>query len=106
MKGGNLARAVKVPGPGKLLENQIERKGCCRAAGHGASQILEADALAAQVGVGELLLRRLRFARVGDPVREPGLLRGEQHQSQQTEKEAAQFHIVLDGTPGSLTRWP
>jgi hypothetical protein len=43
---------------------------------------------------------------VGDAVRERGLLRGEQQQRQQTEKEASQFHIVLEGTPGSVARCP
>jgi len=72
---GNLARAVKVPGADRLLEHEIERKDRCGAAGHRVSQLLETDALAAQVGVGELFLRRRRLARVGHAVRERSLLR-------------------------------
>jgi len=72
---GNLARAEKVPGADRLLEDQIERQERCGAAGHRVSQLLETDALAAQIGVGELFLRRRRLARVGDAVRERGLLR-------------------------------
>src|SRR5436190_17530486 len=67
---GNLARAEKVPGADRLLEDQIGRKDRCGAAGHGVSQLLETDALAAQIRVGELFLRWRRLAPVGDAVRE------------------------------------
>ena len=80
MKRGNLARAEKVPGADRLLEDQIERNERCGAAGHRVSQFLETDALGAQIGVGELFLRRRRLAPVGDAVREHGLLRREQQQ--------------------------
>lgn len=106
MERGNLARLVRVPGADRLLGDQVERNGRCGAAGHRVSQLLETDALAAQIGVRKLFLRRQRLTCVGDAVRERGLLRGEQQQCQQTEKEASQFHIVLEGTPGSVARWP
>ena len=93
MKRGNLARAEKVPGADRLLEDQIERKNRCGATGRRVSQFLKTDALAAQFGVGELLLRRRRLACVGDDVRERGLLRRKQQQRQQTEKDASQFHV-------------
>lgn len=95
MERDNLACAEKVPGADRLLEDQIERQDRCGAAVHRVSQLLETDALSAQIGVGELLLCRQRLARVGDAVRECGLLRGEQQQRQQTEKDASQFHVVL-----------
>lgn len=104
MKRGNLARAEKVPGAGRLLEEQIERKDRRGAAGHRVRQLLETDALATQVGVGELLLRRRRLAGVGDAVRESGLLRGEQQYRQQAEKNTSQFHLVLDRAPSSVAR--
>ena len=75
MERSNLARAEKVPGTGGLLEDQIERKDCGAAARRRVSQVLETDALAAQVGVGKLFLRRQGLAGVGDTVRESGLLR-------------------------------
>ncbi len=99
MERGNLARAEKVPGADRLLEDQFKRKERCATAGRRVSQLLETDALAAQIGVGELFLRRRRLARVRDAVRERGLLHGEQQQRQQTEKDASQFHIDLEGTP-------
>ena len=80
MERGNLARAEKVPGPDRLLEDQIERKDSCGVAGHRVSQLLETDALGALIGVGELFLRRRRLAPMGDAVREHGLLRREQQQ--------------------------
>src|SRR6267142_3214373 len=92
---GNLARAEKVPGADRLLEDWNERKDRRGGAGHRVTQLLETDALAAQFRVGKLFLRRRRLARVGDAVRERSLLRGEQQQRQQPEKEASQFHIVL-----------
>ena len=106
MERGNLARAVKVPGAGRLLEDNIERKDRCGTARCRVRQLLETDALGAKIGVGELFLRRQRLARVGDAVREPGLLRGKQQQSQQTEKDASQFHVVMEGTPRSVALWP
>ena len=106
MERGNLARAERVPGADRLLEDQIERQDRCGAAVHRVSQLLETDALSAQIGVGELFLRRRRLARVGDAVRERGLLRREQQQRQQTEKEASQFHVVLEGTTGSVAPTP
>ena len=99
MERGNPARTEKMAGAGRLLEDQIERKDRCGAAGHGVSQVLETDTLAAQIGMGELFLRRRRLARVADAVCERSLLRGQQQQRQQTEKEALQFHVVLEGTP-------
>ena len=75
MERGNLARAEGVPGSDRLLEDKIERKDRCGASGYRVSQLLETDALAAQIGVGELFLRRRRFTRVGDTVRNRGLLR-------------------------------
>ena len=69
MERGNLARAEKVPGADRLLDDQIERKDRCGAAWRRVSQLLETDALAAQIGMGELFLRRWRFARVADAVR-------------------------------------
>jgi len=98
----NLARAEKVPSTDRLLEDQIERQDRCGAAGRRVSQLLEFNALSAQIGVGELFLRRRRLARVGDAVRERGLLRGEQQQRQQTEKDASQFHVVLGPAPSSV----
>lgn len=94
MKRGNLARAEKVPGAGRLLEDQMEWKDRCGATGYRVSKLLETDALATQIGVGELFLRRRWLARVGYAVRERGLLRGEQQQRQQPEKKASQFHDV------------
>ena len=105
MERGNLARAEKVPGADRLLEDQIGRKDRCGAAGHRVSQLLETDALAAQIRVGELFLRWRRLAPVGDAVRERSLLRGKQQQRQQSEKEASQFHVVLDGALRSVARW-
>jgi len=75
---GNQARTEKMAGAGRLLEVQIERKDRCGASGHAVSQLLETDALAAQVGMGELFLRRRRLAGVADAVRKRSLLRGEQ----------------------------
>jgi hypothetical protein len=95
---GNLEWPEKMAGACRLLEDQIERKDRCRAAGHGVRKLLETDALAAQIVVGELLLRR-RLAGVVDAVRKRCVLRGQQQQRQQTEKEASQFHAVLEGTP-------
>ena len=106
MKRGNLARAEKVPGADRLLEDQIERKERCGATGYRVCKLLETDALATQIGVGELFLRRRWLARVGYAVRERGLLRGEQQQRQQPEKEASQFHIVLGPAQSSVARWP
>ena len=99
MERGNLARPEKMAGAVRLPEDQIERKDRCGAAGNGVSQLLETDALAAQIVVGELFLRRRRLAGVADAVRERCVLRGQQQQRQQTEKEALQFHVVLEGTP-------
>ena len=98
MERGNPARTEKMAGAGRLLEDQIERKDRCGAAGHGVSQLLETDALAAQIVVGELFLRRRRLARVADAVRKRCLLRGQQQQRQKTEKEASQFHVVRQRT--------
>jgi hypothetical protein len=94
VKRGNLARTEKVPGADGLLEDQIERDERCGATGYGVGKLLETDALTTLIGVGELFLRRRPLARVGYPVRERGLLRGEQQQRQQSEKEASQFHIL------------
>jgi len=102
---GNLARAEKVLGADRLLEDQFEWKDRCGTAGHRVSQLLETDAFAAQFGVGELFLRRRRLARMRDAMRKRGLLRGEQQQRQQSEKEASQFHVVLDGALRSVARW-
>lgn len=106
MKRGNLTRAEKVPRADRLLYDQIERKDRCGAGGHRVCQLLETDALAAQFGVGELLLRRRRLARMRDAMRKRGLLCRKQQQHQQTKKDALQFHVVLEGSPGSVARWP
>ena len=98
MERGNLAWPEKMAGAGRLLEDQIERKDRCGAAGHGVSQLLETYALAAQIVVGELFLRRRRLAGVADAVRKRCLLRAQQQQRQQTEKEASQFHVVRKRT--------
>ena len=98
MERGNLARPEKMAGAGRLLEDQIEWKDRCGAAGHGVSQLLETYALAAQIVVGELFLRRRRLAGVADAVCKRSLLRGEQQQRQKTEKEASQFHIARKRT--------
>ena len=84
MERGNLMRAEKVPGPDGLLNEQIERKDCGAAAGRRMSEVLETDALAAQIGMRKLVLRRQGLAGVGDAVRESGLLRGKQQKRQQT----------------------
>src|SRR5258708_868258 len=106
VKRGNLARAEKVPGADRLLEDQIERKERCGATGYRVGKLLETDALATQIGVGELSLRRRWLARVGYSVRERGLLRGEQQQRQQPEKEASQCPIVLGPAQSSVAPWP
>jgi hypothetical protein len=106
VKRGNLARAEKVPGADRLLEDQMDRKERCGATGYRVSKLLETDALATQIGVGELFLRRRWLARVGYAVRERGLLRGEQQQRQQSEKQTSQFHIVLGPAQSSVARWP
>jgi len=93
VKRGNVARAEKVSSPGRLLEDQIERKNRCDATRRRVSKLFETDAFAAQFGVGELFLRRRWVARVGDAVRERGLLCRKQQQRQQTEKDASQFHV-------------
>ena len=80
MERGNPARTEKMAGAGRLLEDQIERKDRYGAAAHRVSQLLETDALAAQIVVGELFLRRRRLAGVADAVRKRTLLRGEQQQ--------------------------
>src|SRR6266850_725842 len=103
---GNLARTEKITRADRLLEDRNERKDRRGGAGHRVTQLLETDALAAQFGVGKLFLRRRRLARVGDAVRERSLLRGEQQQRQQPEKEASQFHIVLGPAQSSVARWP
>ncbi len=102
MERGNLARAEEVPGADGLLGDQVERKDCCGGAGRRVSQLLETDALAAQIGVGELFLIRRRLTCVADTVRERSLLCREQQQRQETEKDATQFHIVLEGATGSV----
>ena len=99
MERGNLAWPEKMAGAGRLLKDQIERKDRCGAARCGMSQLLETDALAAQIVVGELFLRRRRLARVGNAVRKRCLLCGEQQQRQKTEKEASLFHVVRKRTP-------
>ena len=104
MERGNLAWPEKMASAGRLLEDQIERKDRCGAAGHGVSQVLETDALAAQIVVGELFLRRRRLAGVADAVRKRCLLCGQQQQRQKTEKEASQFHFVLYQAPTSVAR--
>jgi hypothetical protein len=106
VKRGHLARAEKVPGADRLLEDQMDRKERCGATGYRVSKLLETDALATQIGVGELFLRRRWLARVGYAVRERGLLRGEQQQRQQSEKQTSQFHIVLGPAQSSVARWP
>jgi hypothetical protein len=106
VKRGNLARAEKVPGADRLLEDQMDRKERCGATGYRVSKLLETDALATQIGVGELFLRWRWLARVGYAVRERGLLRGEQQQRQQSEKQTSQFHIVLGPAQSSVARWP
>lgn len=106
MERGNLARTEKITRADRLLEDRNERKDRRGGAGHRVTQLLETDALAAQFGVGKLFLRRRRLARVGDAVRERSLLRGEQQQRQQPEKEASQFHIVLGPAQSSVARWP
>ncbi len=80
MERGNLAWPEKVPGTGRLLEDQNERNDRCGIAKYRVSKLLETDALAAQIGVGKLFLRRRRLARVGNAVRKRCLLRGEQQQ--------------------------
>ena len=80
MERGNPARTEKMAGAGRLLEDQIERKDRRGAAGCGVSQVLETDALAAQIVVGKLFLRWRRLAGVADAVRERCLLRREQQQ--------------------------
>ena len=80
MERGNLAWPEKMASVGRLLEDQIERKDRYGAAAHRVSQLLETDALAAQVGMGELFLRRRRLAGVADAVRKRSLLRGQQQQ--------------------------
>ena len=85
MERGNLMRAENVRSAGRLLEDQIEWKDREGAAGRCVSQLLETDARAAQIGVGELLLRRQRLAGMGDAMSERGLLRGQQQQRQQAE---------------------
>ena len=105
MERGNPARTEKVAGAVRLLEDQIERKNRCGATKRRVGKLLETDALAAQVGMGELFLRRRRLAGVADAVRKRSLLRGEQQQRQQTEKDASQFHFVLEQTPSSVARW-
>lgn len=80
MERGNLERPENVPGADRLLEDEIERKDRCASGGRCVRQFLETGALAAQVGVGELFLRRQRLARVGDAMRERGVLRREQQQ--------------------------
>lgn len=105
MERGNLARTEKVLAVDRLLKDQIGRKESCGTSGRRVSQLLETDALAAQIGVGELFLRRRRLARMGDAMRERRLLRREQQQRKQTKKEASQFHIVLGPAQGSVARW-
>ena len=105
LERSNLARAENVPGTDWLLEDKIERKDRGGIAWRRVRQLLEADALAAQVGVGKLFLRGQRLARVGDAVRESGLLRGEQQHRQQTEKIASQFHVFLNPAPSSVPFW-
>lgn len=102
MERGKLTRAEKVPGPGRLLEDQIERKDCGASTGRRVSQLLETDALAAQIGMGKLFLRRQRLAGVGYAVRESGLLRGKQQKRQQNEKQALQFHGINDESRTSV----
>ena len=75
---GNLARAERVPGADRLQKCEIERKYRCGATGHRVGEFLETDALPAQIGVGELFLRRRRLARVGDAMPKRGLLRRKQ----------------------------
>ena len=105
MERGNLTRAEKVPGPGRLLKDQIERKDCGASAVRRVSQFLETDALAAEIGVGKLFLRRQRLAGMGDAVHETGLLRGKQQKRQYTEKDASQFHFFLNEAPNSVPLW-
>ena len=62
MERGNLGRAEKVLGADRLLEDQFKWKDRGGTTGHGVSQLLEADAFAAQFGMGELFLRRRRLA--------------------------------------------
>jgi hypothetical protein len=103
---GNLARAEKGLGVDRLLEDQFKWEDGCGTTGHRVSQLLETDAFAAQFGMGELFLRRRRLARVANAVRKRGVLCRKQQQRQQTEKDASQFHVVLNGTVPSVARWP
>ena len=80
MERGNPARTEEVAGAGRLLEDQMERKDRCGATKRRVGKLLETDALAAQVGMGELFLRRRRLAGVADAVRKRSLLRGQQQQ--------------------------